>query len=140
LLYHHTVLLTALLHCVACLDQSDARFYLLDTARTFPPTAPSLRIRVVVVPAVRLVAGLRGGGLVWWVGWLAGQATHSACRRVGGLPQDTAKPEEVVPLTDIAPAAVMAKAKLAWGAVTKFCLQRLGQKKLSGVMHGLLSP
>lgn len=83
---------------------SDARFYLLDTARTFPPTAPSLRIRVVVVPA------------------------------------DTAKPEEVIPPTDIAPAAVMAKAKLAWGAVTKFCLQRLGQKKLSGVMHYLPSP
>ena len=46
----------------------------------------------------------------------------------------------MIPLTDIAPAAVMAKAKLAWGAVTKFCLQRLGQKKLSAVMHYLPSP
>ena len=81
-----------------------------------------------------MVVGLCGSGLACRPGDSLG------CRRVGGLSQDTAKPEEVIPLTDIAPAAVMAKAKLAWGAVTKFCLQRLGQKKLSAVMHYLPSP
>ena len=34
------------------LRQSDARFYLLDTPRTFPPTAPRVHVRLVFIPVV----------------------------------------------------------------------------------------